>query len=781
MSGRSIAHKSLLLWSCVFALAPAAALAQAGTQTDELVNRYLASTPADRATLGRALRGLGRQAGEALLDRLLGSDAGPAGRASGDQLDLLFELLPASASRRATGLLPRLRGAGRAQLLAWLARRDLAGFRDFEADRARGLLAFLDLGAPIAVEAAKKLSRFDMTLVAADLARRIGERSRPVPVESRPLFVAMAESFSQLRASATLTEKLFAGVDESELWLAVPLLPAFGQRPDLVVDGRLDGWLRYRNPSLRQPFATVIAQVDAELSGRLEHTARARLFQRLREKEPDNVAWPLAEAHVWLFDLGDPNGAQPALRALDKQRPDDGWVVEAACLRAVAASLERRDPKPALDVAWREAERIWRADPRDFAATSPAADFDLFSMWRKQIPPRLGDYDLALRARNVRRRGDAVARRKRSAGRSRLMVALLAAVTLHLHGSREAELWLSRAASAFEDLGEFWDEQLLGPNRELDIAMALRSGPSEFLSQALTGNEIVAERVGPEEWDSRLARAEKGFRFLVAGLARELPEHVMGETPRPDVGTQEHAWAAITGDLARFYERIGEEDKAIALLDSLIDRLSGAGLLENRQAWADHLFTRASIAMDRRDAPKAKSCLEQYLRYFQDRYRDVVQSPERYNDPEAARTYYAARLAGGYVSMAVLHNVVLGDIDRAREYCRKAYALEDSKFNRVLYACYLARDKRPQEALELLATVDPEPSLYYNMACTYALSGRKQQALHYLALDLKVNHPARKDRNRQREWALKDHDLESLRDEREFQALVRPRGAGDGR
>ena len=48
--------------------------------------------------------------------------------------------------------------------------------------------------------------------------------------------------------------------------------------------------------------------------------------------------------------------------------------------------------------------------------------------------------------------------------------------------------------------------------------------------------------------------------------------------------------------------------------------------------------------------------------------------------------------------------VVDAELDRARAYCRKAYALDDGPFNRVLYACYLARDDQKEAALALLAS-----------------------------------------------------------------------------
>jgi tetratricopeptide (TPR) repeat protein len=246
-------------------------------------------------------------------------------------------------------------------------------------------------------------------------------------------------------------------------------------------------------------------------------------------------------------------------------------------------------------------------------------------------------------------------------------------------------------------------------------------------------------------------------------------------------GDRERPFVGVTGEFARFFQRIGEEDKAAAILDHLIERLQGVGLHANRRAWASYLFDRASIAMDQRDAELARRRLQEYVTHYDNLLRDVRQNPEAYVDPELAQRYFASQLAAGHISLAVLHNVVLHDVATAREHCRKAYALEDSPFNRVLYACYLARDGNDDEARALLATVDATPPLYYNLACTHALCGEGDKALAYLALDLKLNHPTRKARNRQRDWALKDRDFASLIADPRFLELVRPRAEGEER
>ena len=63
------------------------------------------------------------------------------------------------------------------------------------------------------------------------------------------------------------------------------------------------------------------------------------------------------------------------------------------------------------------------------------------------------------------------------------------------------------------------------------------------------------------------------------------------------------------------------------------------------------------------------------------------------------------------------------------------------------------------------------PSLYYNIACTHALLGEKDEALDYLERDLTENHPTEGSRAQKRDWALGDPDLASLRGEPRFERL----------
>jgi tetratricopeptide (TPR) repeat protein len=334
----------------------------------------------------------------------------------------------------------------------------------------------------------------------------------------------------------------------------------------------------------------------------------------------------------------------------------------------------------------------------------------------------------------------------------------------------------------FEALDEWWEESILGPSREWDQCLMARAGAMEFLTRALESRR-------------RNDQAEVGFHRLLAALNEQLPEVFAGRpvavraelpgfpsgalAPRPmSAGGKERWQSELLVELARFYERIGEDHKAAITYDIVLDRLDKLGLAENRSSWAVALFARGGVALEQRDAAAAQAALDRYLRYFENHRVDVEQRPDAYGDPESALDYFKSRLSQGFVSLAVLHNVVLHDAATARRHCARAIELDDSPFNRVLYACYLAREGKRDEALRLAGSVEVIPELYYNLACTYALAGRSEEALDWLARDLAENHRTVKKRNGQRDWARQDRDLVSLFEDPRFLDLVRHQEAG---
>ena len=72
----------------------------------------------------------------------------------------------------------------------------------------------------------------------------------------------------------------------------------------------------------------------------------------------------------------------------------------------------------------------------------------------------------------------------------------------------------------------------------------------------------------------------------------------------------------------------------------------------------------------------------------------------------------------------------------------------------------------------ILREVSPSPADLYNVACTWALLGEKDLALDCLQRNLEQSPMSAGARDKQKEWARKDPDLSSLRDDPRFRALV---------
>lgn len=75
------------------------------------------------------------------------------------------------------------------------------------------------------------------------------------------------------------------------------------------------------------------------------------------------------------------------------------------------------------------------------------------------------------------------------------------------------------------------------------------------------------------------------------------------------------------------------------------------------------------------------------------------------------------------------------------------------------------RDRALAWARQALAIDPEEPSILYNVACTYALLGQTEEAIDCLEKVTERGHWYR-------DWAAKDPDLDSLRSNPRFQALL---------
>jgi tetratricopeptide (TPR) repeat protein len=164
---------------------------------------------------------------------------------------------------------------------------------------------------------------------------------------------------------------------------------------------------------------------------------------------------------------------------------------------------------------------------------------------------------------------------------------------------------------------------------------------------------------------------------------------------------------------------------------------------------------------------------EPVFRRALERLDGAARELESREDENATRLVRAQR-AGMLTSLAVNANVKLRAPVRALEYFERAYELDQSDFMRVLLACYRARAGQRVEARAVLADLRVTPANYYNLACTWALLGERELALDYLARDFAEVRTQAGARERQKNWAAGDPDLESLRGDPRFEALVKP-------
>ncbi len=766
---------------------------QGGDASSQRVWSFIQASPALREKLLPELRRGGEKVGLALLSfcekkpRLL-LDPGIT--------TLLFSLVPVRETSRVLALRPRLDPGGRMTLLDWLARRDLPSFRDFEHVRAQGLLDFVGGSKPETERALRELAKWDLPFVARRLFSLLTQQGN-LPAGQRPLErsqqVLLCRSLTSMTSAGSIAKDVLGWIQGPGRSLAPALLPLFKEVPDLVLQGRLDEWLFQKAPAIQNAVQGMLRGVDNKLFAQLRHRDRLFLFEKLRAGGGGGNEGALKVLHIACMDLGNPVLALEALDWLMVQRRSPQENAELWSLSAIGAFLSGSSSREAIQKASRAGGAMVGRDLGEAGSgvwERAQVEFEWTRAWRVLVPPRVPDRELESRLRWVLRVGGRRDEIRREGFRRTIAVQSLGGILAFLEGDpKRAEHHMDLAVEAFEECLGLWDEDLLGPNRDLDQALALRSGPLQFLVRALEGNEGQGDQVPPEERKRRIEASKRGFRFLVRSLAKRLPDRVLplpGQKISGGFGTAgslereqgEKAVSSIDFQFEASLQRLGEQKEALAVLAHWAGLLKNAGLAENLRLRAQFLFEKGSIAIDQHRPKVALAALEEYLRFMEDRLQEARQHPELFVSPKTVERYYAGRVAAGLVNMAVLYNVVMGQPGKAREYCRRAYMLEDSPFNRVLYACYLARDGKCKEAKELTKRVDLEPNLFYNLACTYALCGDKGEALRWLRLDLEKNYPTEKARDRQRLWAKKDKDLSSLRGDPRFEALVRQVGGG---
>ncbi|MDF1837925.1 MAG: hypothetical protein P1V35_08655, partial [Planctomycetota bacterium] len=228
--------------------------------------------------------------------------------------------------------------------------------------------------------------------------------------------------------------------------------------------------------------------------------------------------------------------------------------------------------------------------------------------------------------------------------------------------------------------------------------------------------------------------------------------------------------------LARGLRAAGEMKRAQSLVEAFKEELAGNGVSDAWYYLGQERLARADLELGSNlsDADKPLEA-QRWLEAGTERLQGIMERLTEAGASSTALRPYKDLLAGALVSLAVHANVRLGKPEQALEYYERAYALKQDDFMRVLLACYRARSGQESEARSLLKSVAVAPALYYNLACTHALLGDREEALFWLGKELAENHPEPASLRRQRQWAAQDPDLLSLRGDAAFQALISTR------
>lgn len=249
--------------------------------------------------------------------------------------------------------------------------------------------------------------------------------------------------------------------------------------------------------------------------------------------------------------------------------------------------------------------------------------------------------------------------------------------------------------------------------------------------------------------------------------------------------------SSLTRDLGQIARSIlGDMDAANALLEPVVERAAAGTQRLDLEIFVEASLEQAGVAMDQQKPDVAENIINRVFAKL-----DPVKSTnEQLFDEESvrqgggvsaeARTLQAKlwldlerRLrARALISKAVNENVVRGRPEIAAKLAKEGVALDPTEFNKVVLACYLAREGNVTEAREALRESTEAPGTFYNLACTHALLGESERAVYYLQKDFE-DHADQGGLERQRAWARKDPDLKSLREDSRFMALVAPEGA----
>ena len=248
-----------------------------------------------------------------------------------------------------------------------------------------------------------------------------------------------------------------------------------------------------------------------------------------------------------------------------------------------------------------------------------------------------------------------------------------------------------------------------------------------------------------------------------ARLDERLRTELLGPERVPDEYRKLRVPSSLALRLARDLRAVGELGQARSLVRALSEDLAASGhhreMLWGLELEAEVDLVEGAILTDAGEPQQAERFLERAVERLEGLEKLLVERSA--GTPRMLRGLRDRR-CDALVSLAVNANVVLGQPERALAYFERAHALRQDDFTNVLLACYRARSGRAAEARQILDALRPSPATYYNLACTWALLGDRERALHFLERDLAENHGGPAARNRQRDWARRDPDLASL-------------------
>ena len=693
-----------------------------------------------------------------------------------------FTTLPPDARLRRARLLALLAGAAgtealgriladepdpriRLLLVHALGRRDAPGWRDVIVPRVRALArALRDTDPLVRKKAVEVLSAMDEVEAARALAVEASRRSSP----SRR---AALRGLVRMESSWKVLPSLFPVVRRDLPDLFPLYLGALGKRYSEEALPWVIACMGSGDPAVRGAAYGALWGMASWLFDRKDYARRLDLFLRAVKSRPSDMDLLVEAAYAAVLDAPgrtDVRAFCRSLEALVPVTPQGNASPAAWCrvrlLEGIESFLAGR-----ADEAERLFREAWGACLAARARKPSAPPDDVSGLvsswlaWRSLVsPPPVKEQIKAFRMRREAY-GGPVEESVRGVLRLEGRIAFTAGVCAFLSGDeRRGRAWIPLAGECLGELEDRWDSDILGGFRGEDALLEGEGGALNLLVRGLG-------RHG--KWEE----AERGFLFLIREASRMRPDLFL---PPPGAGwwnpgEGEEVFSRLSLRFTSFLDEAGKREEALRVCLDAEKRLRNLGQSSNRELRMRFLFRLAGIYSDLRNADESDRCLREYLRYYQARKAEIEQHPEFFNDPRAALKWVNAALAQVHVSLAVNANVLRRDLKAAGFHCRRAFELDGSDFDRVFYACYLARVGKKERARRLAEAVEEGPDLYYNLACTWALVGEKDRALALLARDFAENYLNPRARNLHRDWALKDRDLVSLRDDPRFRALMK--------